>query len=809
LLPRASWISGLVAAGLAMAVAAAWWAPLVLRVQSPEGTVLVEIDSAKKPIAVSVAEDRTLTIADPNDGQPIRVTVHRDKRQLQLEKQGFQLAVKSFRLDAPDGGRIEVTFLPLEAPLNGAPAPVNPTPASAPWSLPHLDGPPRAVAPFTPEEAARHQKAWAAHLDVPVEFTNSLGMEFRLIPPGEYPRGLSDQEYQSLLDEAKQSNALNAEWYLANLRIERPPHRVVLTRPLYLAVHEVTQQQYEQVLGTNPSSFSPAGSNAAQVAGLDTSRHPVEQVTWNEAVEFCLRLTARERLQPSYRDRGEGWDVVAGEGYRLPTEAEWEFACRGGAQSWFWFGDVWKTGLTPVPDWEMTTSGGRTHPVGLLLPNPFGLYDTHGNVQEWCTDERTDDYAAFADQPAVDPLGRQAGQQRAVRGGYGREGAILARVGLRYSAPADYRSSWLGFRPVLPLAVVQLAVARQAARADEPPRAIAPFDAEAARDHQRAWAEYLGLPEEYTNPLGMQFRLVPPGDFLRGTPDDELDRLAEHGRRLGLNDDWILALQSEGPEHRVVLTQSVYLGIHEVTQAQFLAVVGHNPSAFSPSGKWRDKLEDSASDTHPVERVSWLDAADFCDKLSGRQGLVPHYRPAASQPATGEPLGYRLPTEAQWEFACRAGTATRYWYGDFWFGDKEPQALESAWFSGNSGGRTHAVGERRPNPFGLFDMLGNVDEWCHDASSIDAYERLKGGLVIDPQGQADPAADRVRRGGNWADGAFLMRSSVRPLGPPAWSNVNIGFRVALPVEAVRHSLAQSPPPFEKQGSDAPISEVDK
>ena len=202
------------------------------------------------------------------------------------------------------------------APVVSGPQPTTPQPLP-PWDLPP-DSPPPAIAPFDANQAKEHQEAWAKHLCVEVETVNSIGMKLVLIPPGEFMMGSPRQEFDSLVREYPTRKKL--------FELEQPQHRVRITKPYYLGLYEVTQGEYERVMGTNPSAFSRSGDRSEQVSGQDTSRFPVERVSWEEAVEFCRRLSAL----PEER--------AAGRVYRLPTEAEWEFACRAGTTTPFHFG---------------------------------------------------------------------------------------------------------------------------------------------------------------------------------------------------------------------------------------------------------------------------------------------------------------------------------------------------------------------------------------------------------------------------------------------------------------------------------------
>jgi formylglycine-generating enzyme required for sulfatase activity len=190
-----------------------------------------------------------------------------------------------------------------------------------------------------------------------------------------------------------------------------------------------------------------------------------------------------------------------------------------------------------------------------------------------------------------------------------------------------------------------------------------------------------------------------------------------------------------------------------VTQAQYEAVMGNNPSFFTANGRGKDRVPGQSTDRHPVEQVVWLDAVKFCNKLSEREGIAPFYEIDGAKVTVADwnRPGYRLPTEAEWQYACRANTSTRYP-----FGDDAARLGEYGWFSGNSGDKTHPVGEKRPNGFGLYDMLGNVSERCWDAH--DEPSHMYSG--------------RVYCGGDWG-----ARSVCRDAGDCAAGT--IGFRLAL------------------------------
>jgi len=240
------------------------------------------------------------------------------------------------------------------------------------------------------------------------------------------------------------------------------------------------------------------------------------------------------------------------------------------------------------------------------------------------------------------------------------------------------------------------------------------------------------------NGVTMEFAKIPAGTFI-----------------MGWLDDGILRAPAEQPLTEVTISHDFHLGKFEVTQAQWQAVMGSNPSKFQ-------------GDDLPVDRITWGDAHAFCLKLTEQEqnaGRLP------------EGYAYTLPTEAQWEYACRAGTTTRFYYGD----DPDFEQLEQyAWYAGNSDSKTHAVGEKLPNQWGLYDMHGNVWEWCSDY-----FVDYPGGSLTDPEGEDEIGVFRSLRGCSWGEPGTHIRSSTRIGWFTNRPSANFGFRVAIssvPVE---------------------------
>ncbi|MBI5758122.1 MAG: SUMF1/EgtB/PvdO family nonheme iron enzyme, partial [Planctomycetales bacterium] len=636
------------------------------------------------------------------------------------------------------------------------------------------EAPPPAIAPFNAEQAQQHQEAWAKYLGVPVEYTNSLGMKFRLIPPGEFMMGSSPAEIETALNFANEGK----KWEDC-IKSEAPQHKVINTRPIYLGVNEVTQGQYERIMGKNPSHFTSLGPGKGTVAGMDSSRLPVEMVSWNDAVEFCEKLSQQEKLKPFALRIDEAVTPLNGNAYRLSAETEWEFACRAGTTTKYSIGDK-DNELAPA-GWSNLNSDGRSHVVGELKSNSFGIHDMHGNVWEWVQDGWDQTYyQQFQEKAAIDASGpTSTGFLQVIRSGGWSRVASHCRSSSRHAVDPFGRAYDIGFRVALPIEYVKAtSKERKAADAawhgwsvDAPPPAIAPFNAEQAQQHQEAWAKYLGVPVEYTNSLGMKFRLIPPGEFSMGSTVEEI---AAALKDVGTNEYWQECVQSEAPQHKVILTQPIYLGMNEVTQAEYEKVMGVNPSRSAPLGTRKDPVAGLETAEHPVEMVSWYDAAEFCTKLSKQEELKPFYFRAGETVTPLDGTGYRLPSEAEWEFACRAGTATKYWIGD-----QDADLVRAGWFGGNSGSRTHAAGELKANPFGLSDIHGNVWEWVQDGWDATYYGQFPDKPAINPNSPFSAGSRRVVRGGDWRYTASNCRSSDRHAAVPAGAGDHVGFRVSL------------------------------
>jgi formylglycine-generating enzyme required for sulfatase activity len=455
-----------------------------------------------------------------------------------------------------------------------------------------------------------------------------LGLKFRHVPKGTFWMG-----WDSVGKQSKQ---------------------VTIAADFELAAHTVTQEQWQEVMGYNPSFFSRQGQGreeVKEVADADLQRFPVENVSWDDVQQFLKKLNAREK--------GKGWH------YRLPSEAEWEYACRGAATSRedcsfdFYFdrptNDLSSkqanfNGQFPAGKAEKGPYLGRPTKVGSYAPNKLGLFDMHGNVWQWC--------AALWDARGLD---------RVIRGGSWSSSASFCLAGLHNSnAPSD-RISVLGFR-----------LARVPSNNDVTDKVEA---------------------------LGLKFVHVPKGTFWKGGGS------------------------KREPTKQVEIEEDFELGVYTVTQQQWQAVMGNNPSWFSRQGNGQDAVKnitDADLKRFPVENVSWDDVQEFLKKLNEWErdnGWV-----------------YRLPSEDEWEYACRgAATSKKECSFDFYL-DTPTNILSSkqANFCGNKPAgtaqigpflkRPKKVGSYTPNKLGLYDMHGNVWQWCADIwGAASQYRVVRGG----------------------------------------------------------------------------------
>lgn len=326
--------------------------------------------------------------------------------------------------------------------------------------------PPPAVAPFDARQARAHQEAWSTHVGEPVAVKNSVGMSLVLVPPGEFEMGGSTEllSVTAAWADTKRQTVPGTE----RARIEtdeQPLHRVRLTKPFRIGATEVTVGQYRSFIEatryvTETERFGGGNSNKTAETVPEkkaavwhrpgyrvTDQSPATQLTWNDMVAYCNWLSEQEKRSLCYRiDDTKAYQLVAeAAGYRLPTEAEWEYCCRAGTTTQYWFGDD-RARLADHAWFEDNADHLGARPVATKPANPFGLYDMSGNVWERCQDWH--DSKWYTRSPAIDPQGPETGSTKIVRGGAWHYFDLHCRSAYRNSYKLTGRTANTGFRVV-------------------------------------------------------------------------------------------------------------------------------------------------------------------------------------------------------------------------------------------------------------------------------------------------------------------------------------------------------------------------
>lgn len=619
------------------------------------------------------------------------------------------------------------------------------------------------------EEAYVKLKGNRAGEEREFEIAPGVKMTFCWCPAGEFTMG------SPLFEEGRDSREDQA--------------KVTLSKGFWISKTEVTQSQWAAVLGSNPlDGIGPYGKpHPEKNKGTNL---PIVGVSWDDAQVFMEKVNANLGSE----DGGK---------MSLPTEAQYEYAARAGETG------MYPGGSLDEVAWHDGNSGGYPQPVGTKKANAWGLHDMNGSAWEWVQD------CYYEELPGgTDPIAKETGPDRVIRGGcwfkeatrcrlatrsYRWQGAsqcfsIGVRI-VRNSWPVEVSKSAIdpeitgrnvskityqgssseqSFEQTGPKSWTSGEVAytevkrnewnvhlKRAGVVDvrvqidlsemkihfrgEGPKEVLPIliaskqlsaAAEAANERARlSGAESLEAQavKGMTNSIGMKLMQIAKGKLLMGSG------IQEEGYRF------------KEPRHEVTLTRDYFLGAFEVTQAQYLKIMGNNPSYFQG-----DQVNGVDSSNHPVDQVSWKDAVEFCKRLSE----LPKERAAGRE--------YRLPTEAEWEYACRSGSNAPFGFGGL------ELANDYGWFNSNSKGLSQPVGKKDMSDWGLYDMHGNVMEWCSDWAG-DYLE----GAVSDPTGAKD-GYSRMIRGGAWLTPAVTGKSGSRAFHfPPDTRSNYVGFRVAL------------------------------
>jgi len=665
------------------------------------------------------------------------------------------------------------------------------------------------------------------------EMVNSAGMRLVLVPAGKFTMGSSGAE----------TRAVENEWVVQRemLQPEEPAHAVHITRPFFIGKYEVTVRQFRQFV--DETGYRTVAEKQGWGWAYDEkARHwnkkqgaswrspgtktgddyPVTLVTYQDAEAFCKWLTAKERRT-----------------YFLPTEAQWEYAARGGKEGerYPWgndYPDGRKLNLadrrSPVPWADRTLDDGNAGPapVGGYVPNGYYLYDVAGNVWELCSDIYDAKEYEGADKKSIaDPAGPARGKTRVVRGGNWAFGAGLARCAFRFGLAPDVPLDITGFR-IAALAGESEALAR---RSDDNKRASSPANldanqlieevkrltesgrrAEARRlvDQFRGAAANKGAAggdssdlmanvldamiditkdkslQSFINSLDITMVRIPAGSFVMGSSDIDIAwAMATLAQEQPVN------LENELPFHKVRISRPFFIGATEVTVGQFRRFVEEtgyvtdaeeagggqvfnetdNTFEFKAGTNWKNPGW-TVEDSQPIAMVSYYDAQAFCDWLAAK-----------------EKLPYKLPTEAQWEYACRGGLPMAH----FPWGDTLPDGRKANYADKSTSfrwrdryaddGYKHVapVGTYEANGYGLYDMAGNVLEWVRDHYGEDYYRYAP---EVDPEGPGH-GENRVMKGGEWCFGAVNLRCAFRGWSRPDLAFYNSGFRLAIDLASPR------------------------
>ena len=510
----------------------------------------------------------------------------------------------------------------------------------------------------------------------------------------------------------------------------QPAHQVTVSS-FSIGKYPITRAQWQAIMGNNPSWFNPAHWP------YTTDYYPVEYVSWYDAQAFIAKLNA-----------------ISGKKYRLPTEAEWEYAARGGNKSQ---GDI---------AMFMSCSRYSPCPVGSMEPNELGIYDMCGNVSEWCHDW----YGEYSSHAQTNPQGPLSGTNRVYRGNSWGSRYASSLYERRGGRDPNYRANYVGFRVVLsthdlesepdPVPVADFTIRFQ----NNNPFASTPPCSANLRNTTITYNSFTtyvwavngmqvstneNITHIFTSAGTYTITLTATNDVgshsiekivtIPEIESIELEMIYVQGGTFQMGctgEKGQTCGYEEEPAHRVTV-DNFSIGKYPITQKQWQAIMGYNPSYFR-------------GDNNPVETVSWADAQEFVNKLNTITGKK-----------------YRLLTEAEWEYAARGGNKSN---GYIYSGSNNLDDV--AWFWKDDGG-TRPVGTKQPNELGIYDMSGNVLEWCNDW-----YGKYSSNAQNNPQGPST-GIYRVNRGGSWAVGALECRVFSRHSGIVHDRIYAVGLRLAL------------------------------
>ena len=531
---------------------------------------------------------------------------------------------------------------------------------------------------------------------------------------------------------------------------EKPAHQVTLST-YSIGQTEVTQPLWRAVMGCNPSHFA--------LPFYFDPNTPIENVSWDQCQAFILKL-----------------NELTGRHFRMPTEAEWEYAARGGNQS---KGYIYSGSDDPnhVAWYGGNNQNERTKIVAIKVPNELGLYDMTGNVQEWCQDWTstainpryydTEEYykdGRYGSEAQTNPTGLATGICHVVRGGNYWQPAEVIGVACVEAMEPSYQGA-VGLRLVLDeedspkfrlsetvitmvkgesesVAILHGNGAYRLVVADGHATAAISGDSLVVTGAQ-VGTTTVTVTDTATGATAVLTVIVTPvvTFTVGGVTFEMVDVQGGPFMRNSICNNEYREYEWEAHSYSWLVLSNYLIGKTEVTQELWQAVMGDNPSYFK------------GDMNSPVEQVSWEDCQEFIFRLNELTGK-----------------NFRLPTEAEWEYAARGGCKSQgYEYsGSSTIGDV-------AWYSGNASGKPHPVGTKAPNELGIYDMTGNVWEWCMDWVEEEEIPFYEGYKICGPF----HGTTRVRRGGCWSGTAENCHLLTTSGSAPADSNIRLGLRLVL------------------------------
>jgi len=652
---------------------------------------------------------------------------------------------------------------------------------------------------------------------------------------------------------------------------EKPVHKVKLTYDYFIGKTEITNAQYleflndsgvgkeceyngHKLMDTENILFEFNYKNGRYKIKHDPKKdYPVILVTWWGAIEYCNWLNEKEGFSKTYDKKGNflnsngkiTTDITQVKGYRLPTEAEWEYAARGGHvdiingkerrdyqyagtnndDSYLWYANNSENTIFPLSNTVKTGLLNGTQKVGVKNPNELDLHDMSGNVYEWCTDF----YHPYSNGLKINPCYTIANSDfpdvRCRRGGAFYQFPEYLRIANRGRAPSEYSDMEIGFRlakveKTTAPAEYQLSIKVEKEKEGEvgfnrseytnaTSKIITKDDkvtvyAKALSDYAfKGWYEQ-DIKISNDNPYSFSFnensdraitakfeKIVNPGDMVTVKKGKFMMGM-ENGR------------YDEKPTHLVEISYNYSIGKYEVTNGEFLKFL--NDSNIDKNGfigdkkiidfsfnedftynGWEFLISNREKMHYPVHSVTWRGAVEYCNWLSVSEGYAPAYdeegflidKDGKRTDDLSQVGGYRLPTEAEWEYAALGGQKSTI---DYKYAGSD-MVDEVGWYQENSeniefhfygdGKGTHKIGQKKPNELEIYDMSGNVAEWCYDQYDDYTYSNSQ---VINPVHFPDKSSSRfVIRGGNWSSSAEYLQSRKRD----SFYNASyyIGFRI--------------------------------